>query len=79
MSEVELPPTWMSKAIGNLRGPQEIASALASAPEFLDLIRQGVEETNQSGADEAGQGRSGGERIIARAVLRGLVQLERPG
>jgi hypothetical protein len=77
MSDVEMPPTWMSKAIGKQRGSQAIASAIASSPEFLDLVKQGVEEVNQTGADEAGDGGPGGEHVIARAVLRGLAQLHR--
>jgi hypothetical protein len=78
MSDEAMPSTWMSKAIGTHRGPQEIASAIAAAPEFLDLVRQGVEEANQKGADQAGEGRSGGEHVVARAVVRGLSQMYRP-
>jgi hypothetical protein len=78
MNDEGMPSTWLSKAIGTHRGPQAIASAIAAAPEFLDLVRQGVEEVNQKGADEAGDGRSGGEHVVARAVLRGLAQMYRP-
>lgn len=77
MNGDEMSDTWMSKAIGKHRGLQEIASAIASAPEFLDLVRQGVKEANQNDENEAGEGSPGGENAIARVVLRGLAEMNR--